>query len=201
LDNGNTIVVQGTVFGLSGASHVSGVGGKILMTGSNLSTRCIKGGNFAIGNLEIDPGVEKTIYDSTSFSIVNLTLTSGTFLFSPGTTYKTSIIGSLYMNGGNLNLNSGDTLLFKNNSSIVRSAGVLTNSGTLSIGTAATHVVNIVFNGNFRSTGELPSTYAPGKIDLTINNGFKFKELSKMAPHYPNVGLWLRFGIWWSFVN
>jgi hypothetical protein len=36
---------------------------------------------------------------------------------------------------------------------------------------------------------------------LSIKNGFQFTELSKMAPHYPNVGLWLRFGIWWSFVN
>ena len=36
---------------------------------------------------------------------------------------------------------------------------------------------------------------------LSFKNGVKFSELSKLAPHYPNTGLWLRFGFWWSFVN
>ncbi len=291
LDNGNTIVVQGTVSGLSAASHVSSAGGKILMTGSNLSTRCIKGGNFAIGNLEIDPGVGNTIYDSTSFSIANLTLTSGTFLFSDNTNYTTTVLGNilgtgassgpgkikmtgtantisgvsidsleiatvanitatanfnvnrglllngnfadggfvlsnagiifgsgthtglgrikmtgvgksilgnpslmnieigspsasvtsgftatinstLLMNGGAVNIDAGNTLLFKNNTSIVRASGIMTNNGSMLIGATTSDVVNVILNGNLRTTGELPSIYAPGKIDLTINNGF-----------------------------
>jgi hypothetical protein len=291
LDNGNTIVVQGTVTGLSGASHVSSTGGKILMTGSNLFTRCIKGGNFAIGNLEIDPGVGKLIYDSTSFSVTNnLTLASGKFLFSDSTSYTTTVLGNifgtgassgpgkikmtgilntisgvsidsleianpanitatanfnvnrglllngnfadggfvlsnsgiisgsgrhtgigrikmtgvdksilgnpsltnieigsagsitsgftatingtLFMNGGAVNVNSGNTLLFSNNTSIVRSSGIMTNNGSLLFGSLATHVVNVILNGNLRTSAELPTLSSPGKIDLTINTGF-----------------------------
>ena len=292
MDNGNTIVVQGTVTGLSGASHVSSTGGKILMTGSNLSTRCIRGGNYTIGNLEIDPGAGNTIYDSTTFTVANnLTLSSGTFLFSPSTNYITTVAGnisgtgvssgpgkikmtgttktisgvtidsleiasgaiitaasnfninrglllngsfadggfvvsnagiisgsgthtglgrikmtgigasilgnpsltnleigspsasvtsgftatingSLFMNGGAVNVNSGNTLFFKNNSSIVRASGVMANNGSLLFGSLATDVVNVILNGNLRTSGELPSLASPGKIDLTINNGF-----------------------------
>lgn len=291
LDNGNTIVVQGTVTGLSGASHVSSTGGKILMTGSNLFTRCIKGGNFAIGNLEIDPGVGKLIYDSTSFSVTNnLTLASGKLLFSDSTSYTTTVLGNifgtgassgpgkikmtgilntisgvsidsleianpanitatanfnvnrglllngnfadggfvlsnsgiisgsgrhtgigrikmtgvdksilgnpsltnieigsagsitsgftatingtLFMNGGAVNVNSGNTLLFSNNTSIVRSSGIMTNNGSLLFGSLATDVVNVILNGNLRTSAELPTLSSPGKIDLTINTGF-----------------------------
>ena len=292
LDNGNTIVVQGTVSGLSGASHVSSTGGKILMTGSNLSTRCIRGGNYILGNLEIDPGSGNSIYDSTTFTVANnLTLTSGTLLFSPSTSYITTVAGNilgtavssgpgkikmtgtantisgvtidsleiatgaiitavsnfninrglilngnfadagftvsnagviygsgthtglgrikmtgnntsilgnpslmnieigapaasvttgftatingtLFMNGGAVNVNAGNTLLMKNNTSIVRASGVMTNYGSLLFGASASDVVNVVYNGNLRTTGELPSIASPGKIDLTINNGF-----------------------------
>ena len=292
LDNGNTIVVQGTVSGLSGASHVSSTGGKIIMTGSNLSTRCIRGGNYTIGNLEIDPGAGNSIFDSTSFTIANnLTLTSGTLLFSPSTSYTTTVAGNilgtavstgpgkikmtgttktisgvtidsleiatsanitaaanfnvnrglllngnfadggfvvsnagiisgsgthtglgrikmtgigasilgnpsltnieigspsasitsgftatingtLFMNGGAVNVNAGNTLLMKNNTSIVRGSGAMTNNGSLLFGASASEVVNVVYSGNLRTTGELPSIPSPGKINLTINNGF-----------------------------
>jgi hypothetical protein len=36
---------------------------------------------------------------------------------------------------------------------------------------------------------------------LNINKGFQFTELSRMADQYRQLGLWLRFGLWWSFVN
>ena len=36
---------------------------------------------------------------------------------------------------------------------------------------------------------------------LNVNNGFAFTKLNFMAPQYPSTGLWVRFGIWWSFVN
>jgi hypothetical protein len=292
LDNGNIIVVQGTISGLSGASHVSSTGGKILMTGSNLSTRCIRGGNYTLGNLEIDPGVGNAIYDSTTFTIANnLTLTSGIYLFSPSTNYITTVVGnilgtavssgpgkikmtgtantisgvtvdsleiatganiaalanfnvnrglllngnfadggfvlsnagivsgsgthtglgkikmtgqgvsilgnpsltnieigspsasvtsgftavingSLLMNGGAVNVNAGNTLLLKNNTSIIRTSGIMTNNGSLLFGSLATDVVNVILNGNLRTSGELPTLSSPGKIDLTINTGF-----------------------------
>jgi hypothetical protein len=36
---------------------------------------------------------------------------------------------------------------------------------------------------------------------LKIKNGVEFTRLSRLADHYRQLGLWLRFGIWWSFVN
>lgn len=36
---------------------------------------------------------------------------------------------------------------------------------------------------------------------LKIKNGVEFTQLSRLADHYRQLGLWLRFGIWWSFVN
>jgi hypothetical protein len=32
-------------------------------------------------------------------------------------------------------------------------------------------------------------------------NGFAFTKYNYSAPGYPERGLWLRIGIWWSFVN
>jgi hypothetical protein len=36
---------------------------------------------------------------------------------------------------------------------------------------------------------------------LNIKKGFEFTELSRLADHYRQLGLWMRFGLWWSFVN
>lgn len=36
---------------------------------------------------------------------------------------------------------------------------------------------------------------------LNVANGFGFNKYNFTAQHYPSEGLWLRFGIWWSFVN
>lgn len=36
---------------------------------------------------------------------------------------------------------------------------------------------------------------------LKIKNGVEFTRLSRLADHYRQLGLWMRFGIWWSFVN
>jgi hypothetical protein len=36
---------------------------------------------------------------------------------------------------------------------------------------------------------------------LNVNNGFSFNHLNFMASNYPGTGLWIRFGLWWNFVN
>jgi hypothetical protein len=36
---------------------------------------------------------------------------------------------------------------------------------------------------------------------LNVEKGFSFNKLNFAAEQYPTTGLWLRFGIWWSFVN
>ncbi|MFN5425752.1 MAG: putative porin [Bacteroidota bacterium] len=36
---------------------------------------------------------------------------------------------------------------------------------------------------------------------LNIKKGFEFTQLSLLADHYRQLGLWMRFGLWWSFVN
>ena len=36
---------------------------------------------------------------------------------------------------------------------------------------------------------------------LNLENGFNFNKLNFPTALYPNMGLWIRFGIWWSFVN
>ncbi len=36
---------------------------------------------------------------------------------------------------------------------------------------------------------------------LNLDNGFNFNKLNFPAALYSNMGLWIRFGIWWSFVN
>ena len=36
---------------------------------------------------------------------------------------------------------------------------------------------------------------------LNIKKGFEFTQLSRLADHYRQLGLWMRFGLWWSFVN
>lgn len=48
------------------------------------------------------------------------------------------------------------------------------------------------FKGFFRV--EHLNTLEPG-------NGFSFSHLNFAAPDYAGTGLWLRFGLWWSFVN
>jgi hypothetical protein len=36
---------------------------------------------------------------------------------------------------------------------------------------------------------------------LNIKKGFEFTQLSRLADNYRQLGLWMRFGLWWSFVN
>ena len=36
---------------------------------------------------------------------------------------------------------------------------------------------------------------------ISFKNGFSFTNYNYAAPDYPTKGFWLRFGIWWSFVN
>ena len=36
---------------------------------------------------------------------------------------------------------------------------------------------------------------------LDTQNGFKFDKRSFATEQYPYAGLWIRFGIWWNFVN
>ncbi|MBY0482782.1 MAG: putative porin [Chitinophagaceae bacterium] len=36
---------------------------------------------------------------------------------------------------------------------------------------------------------------------LSVNNGFKFDHRNFAVEQYPYAGLWVRFGIWWNFVN
>ncbi len=36
---------------------------------------------------------------------------------------------------------------------------------------------------------------------LDVSKGFSFTKYNYDAPAYPDRGLWLRIGIWWSFVN
>jgi hypothetical protein len=36
---------------------------------------------------------------------------------------------------------------------------------------------------------------------LDVSKGFSFSKLNFNANQYPGTGLWLRFGLWWSFVN
>lgn len=36
---------------------------------------------------------------------------------------------------------------------------------------------------------------------LNISKGFTFDHLNFMTTHNPGTGLWMRFGLWWSFVN
>ncbi len=36
---------------------------------------------------------------------------------------------------------------------------------------------------------------------LNISDGFSFTKLNFVTPTTPNPGLWIRFGLWWSFVN
>lgn len=36
---------------------------------------------------------------------------------------------------------------------------------------------------------------------LNIQNNFSFTNVNFSAPHYAERGLWIRFGIWWNFVN
>ncbi|MES2005785.1 MAG: putative porin [Bacteroidota bacterium] len=36
---------------------------------------------------------------------------------------------------------------------------------------------------------------------LNLKKGFSFNHLNFMTPQSPGTGLWVRFGLWWSFVN
>ena len=36
---------------------------------------------------------------------------------------------------------------------------------------------------------------------LNIKEGFSFNHLNFISNQYPGAGLWIRFGIWWNFVN
>lgn len=36
---------------------------------------------------------------------------------------------------------------------------------------------------------------------LNVKNGFSFNKLNFMTNQNPGTGLWLRFGLWWNFVN
>lgn len=36
---------------------------------------------------------------------------------------------------------------------------------------------------------------------LNVKDGFSFNKLNFMANNNPGTGLWIRFGLWWSFVN
>ncbi len=36
---------------------------------------------------------------------------------------------------------------------------------------------------------------------LNVTNGFSFNKLNFMTNQNPGTGLWLRFGLWWNFVN
>jgi hypothetical protein len=138
-------------FVLSNAGIINGSGthtglGRIKMTGNNTSIL----GNPSLMNIEIGAPAAS--------------ITSG---------FTATMNGSLFMNGGAASISAGDTLLFKNNSSIVRASGIMSNNGgNILFGSSASDVVNVVMNGNLRTTGELPALASPGKIDLTINNGF-----------------------------
>lgn len=36
---------------------------------------------------------------------------------------------------------------------------------------------------------------------LDVQNGFKFDKVNFVSEQYPYAGLWIRFGVWWNFVN
>jgi hypothetical protein len=36
---------------------------------------------------------------------------------------------------------------------------------------------------------------------LDVQNGFKFDKRNFASDQYPYAGLWVRFGVWWNFVN
>ncbi len=36
---------------------------------------------------------------------------------------------------------------------------------------------------------------------LNVKDGFSFNKLNFLSQQYPNTGLWIHFGIWWTFVN
>ena len=36
---------------------------------------------------------------------------------------------------------------------------------------------------------------------LSVQNGFQFDHRNFAAEQYPYAGLWVRFGVWWNFVN
>ena len=97
LDSGYVITNLGSIQGVSGF-HVSTGSGKIMMTGVNTISRSIKGGAFTLGNLDINAG-SNTILDSTSFFVAkDLTLSSGYYATSAGTSYITNLSGNLLGN-------------------------------------------------------------------------------------------------------
>ena len=154
-DSTFTISNAGIIAGINSAIHTGS--GRIKMTGSGKSIL----GNPSLMNIEIG---------SPSASV-----TDG---------FSAFINGTLFMNGGNVSVNSGNTLYFRNNSSIIRTSGELNSfgSGNVFMGIASTDVVNVFINENLQSTGELPGSHV-GKIDLTINDGFSYtlKSSSKLV--------------------
>jgi len=144
-DSTFTIPNAGVISCISGAGIHSG-NGRIKMTSANAGFT----GNPLLNNIEI----------------------SASPLASIPTKCNATINGTLYMNGNDINVISGNTLLFKNKSTIERTSGVLSTSGSGSIlmGAVSTDVVNVKIKSNLQSSGELPGTVAPGKIDLIIND-------------------------------
>ena len=156
LDSGYVINVLGTVKGLTGA-HVSSGAGKIMMTGANVSTHTFSGGAFTVGNLEINSG-SLTITDSTSFNVAkDLTLTSGTYATSTGTSYITTVSGnvlgnSFYTGPGRIKMiGSGKKVHGVNVSNLeIATPDFIYASDTTRISNAL-----ILTSGNFRDSGKI----------------------------------------------
>lgn len=54
---------------------------------------------------------------------------------------------------------------------------------------------------NFRIKSFKAFVRAENLNTLSTVNGIGFTKNNFSAPHYPNPGLWIRLGIWWTFVN
>jgi hypothetical protein len=57
--------------------------------------------------------------------------------------------------------------------------------------------VNIFFNFRIKTF----KAFARLENVNTISHGFRFTNYNFAAPLYPTQGLWIRVGIWWSFIN
>ncbi len=160
-----TIAASGSLSLQGSTALAAGAGSFTVSYGTNATLDNSKTGSHAFG-----------IEWPATNGPTNITLNSGSASsFTVSTSVSRTVTGTFALTGlGNFIVNTTNTLNFANGSTITRTAGQLNlSSGTVTIGSSATDVVNLTINGDITSSNEfIGGALNPGKYGvLTIAAG------------------------------
>ncbi len=176
--NNITLSQTSTSSTLAGTINVAGTltiaGSKALTVGSG-SVVYGAGSTFKLNGTSSQAIVTGSLEWPATNGPTNVTVNANNLTFTASAGISRTITGTLTLDGGSLGINVSNTLVMANGSTIARmqtGSGLSFSSGTLSVGTSASGVVNVIIGATMTSAGELGSTPSPGGWGiLTINAG------------------------------